>query len=321
MTQYYEGIGAYKKGDLATALNYLQQSLANDPASDEKNNAIIRTDLAFIKGRIADAQREQEQHEKDKVTANHMQQSIQTLAQSLNAAPSSGGLDFSDGKSSTPGTAGNHGNNSGLDFITPSTKKKTKSAVDLSLRDAVADTPSDQDTANGSAGYRVAKPKMTARSAPVPGSNTKAGDQLLGAAATAGADGDLSANYDVGGAKSAGSLTEPATFSIDPTTFSAKVQHDKRMVDALKQLDALNTRRTQLTTELDRLTIARNAERDPQKSQELTKRLNQKNDDFQANLVSITKAEETVKKTKRTIETEVEKAPNPPGATAAAEKN
>lgn len=308
LTQEHEASDAYKKGDLVAALSYLQQSLANDPASDEKNNPIIRSDLAFIQGKIAYAQREEEQRRQDKITANNMQQSIQNLAQSLNTVHSSSGLDFKDGKSDTPAPAGYGANNGGLDFMT----------APPGLRDAVADTPSDKDTENGSAGYRVAKPKLKGRPSVGSEGDFKAGDQLLGAAATAGAHDDLTTNYDRGGGKTAGSFTKPSTFSADPRTFSPKVQHDKRMVDALKQLDALNAKRTQLSTELERLTVARGAERVPAKSQELTKQLNQKNDDFQVNLVSITKAEETVKKTKRTIETEVQKAPPPVASTAAA---
>ena len=53
-------------------------------------------------------------------------------------------------------------------------------------------------------------PNLTSRPAPGVGSDTKAGDQLLSAAATAKNHGDLTANFDVGGAPIAGSLNVPS---------------------------------------------------------------------------------------------------------------
>lgn len=61
-------------------------------------------------------------------------------------------------------------------------------------------------------------PSLTASPAPTPatGTDTKAGDQLLSAAATAKANGDLKINYDKGGAQSAGSLVIPSPKSQTP---------------------------------------------------------------------------------------------------------
>jgi tetratricopeptide (TPR) repeat protein len=94
ITEDHEAGDAYKKGDYGTALNFLQQAVANDPASDTKNSVIIHEDLDLIQGRIAEAQREQEQSQRDKASAATMQQSIQKLAHSLSVAPSSSELDF-----------------------------------------------------------------------------------------------------------------------------------------------------------------------------------------------------------------------------------
>lgn len=93
ITLAHEGEDAFKRGDSAKALKYFEKAVANDPASDASNQH-IRDDLAYAQGKIADDQRQQEQRQQDKITANNIQQSIQTLAQSFRAAPLSGGLDF-----------------------------------------------------------------------------------------------------------------------------------------------------------------------------------------------------------------------------------
>ena len=292
-TQNHEGVDAYKAGNFAAALNYFQQAIAILPVGDP-GTQVIRDDVAAAQSKIDQAQHEKEQRQKDKIAANNMQQSIQNLAQTLNAAPSSGGLDFNDGKGGTTENAGSV--SKGLDFVDSS----------VHLKDSVNDPSLDHKTSRGLFGTKVANPGSTdltpAGPVGVPGSDTKAGDQLLGAAASS----DLTTNYDRGGAKTAGALKMPTKPSIDPATFSPKVRNDPRMMTALKQLEALKAKRAQLGTELERLTVARIVEKDPQKSQELTRQLNQKHDDVQATLLSITKAETTVVKAKRTIETEVE---------------
>jgi tetratricopeptide (TPR) repeat protein len=132
LTQGQEGEDAYRRGDYATALNYFQQALANDPIDDQAKR-ILNDDLAVAKGKIANVQR-------DKVAAANIQQTVQNLAQSLTAAPSPntkpspGGLDFSDG-----GPTSNSDNSGGLSFT----------ASDPSLKDSVADK-SGQPSAGGS---------------------------------------------------------------------------------------------------------------------------------------------------------------------------
>jgi hypothetical protein len=128
LTEWHEARDAYKKDDLATALKYLQLALVNDPPSDKKNNEVIRSDIALVEGKIDAAQREHQRIEQNKKTAGDMHQSIQTLAQSLTAAPSSGGLDFKDSKAA--GTA-ETGDTQGLDF---------KDSNAATLRDAVSDS-------------------------------------------------------------------------------------------------------------------------------------------------------------------------------------
>jgi len=114
--QGHEGQDAYNNGDYTAALNFLQQALANDPPGDASNQS-MRDSLAAAQNRIADAQREQEQRAKDKITAGAMQQDIQTLAKTLTAAPSTGGLDFGDGSA-----GGNSDKSGGLAFMDTDTK-------------------------------------------------------------------------------------------------------------------------------------------------------------------------------------------------------
>jgi len=68
---------------------------------------------------------------------------------------------------------------------------KAKPASDALLKDAVKDTSSDQNTAPGSFGSKVAKPNLTPTSVPAEGTDINARDQLSGAAATARANDDV----------------------------------------------------------------------------------------------------------------------------------
>ena len=102
-----EGEDSYRSGDYPAALNYIQQALANDPAGDDPNRRTLNDDLATVQSKIA-------QRDKDKLAASEMQQSIQNFAHSISAAPSSGGLDFNDGKSDN-----NSHKSSGLTFMDP----------------------------------------------------------------------------------------------------------------------------------------------------------------------------------------------------------
>ncbi len=109
------GVQAYNKGDWATAVSLFQQALHNYP-----NDPVYRKNLANAQANLANQQAREraerdamERQRQNQVAANNMQQSIQNFAQTLNAAPVTGGLDF-DG--STAGRAPSGGNSSSLDF-------------------------------------------------------------------------------------------------------------------------------------------------------------------------------------------------------------
>jgi tetratricopeptide (TPR) repeat protein len=110
------GVAFQKQGEHAKAVAAYQE--AADKAPDDE---IIRVNLVnaklWLEHQLAEEKAEREAAEaklKDKAAANKMQQSIQDFAKTLNAAPSSGGLDF-DGAGSTK--ASNDGSKSdGLDF-------------------------------------------------------------------------------------------------------------------------------------------------------------------------------------------------------------
>jgi tetratricopeptide (TPR) repeat protein len=121
------GIDAFNNGDYTTALADFQQTLANAEASggvSEKAKETIRGSIKAAQEKIVEQQemqqqqqQQEEERQQDKVAANNMQQSIHSLVQTLNPAPPSSGLDFSNGSSGTPATAGNSGNGGGLDFM------------------------------------------------------------------------------------------------------------------------------------------------------------------------------------------------------------
>jgi tetratricopeptide (TPR) repeat protein len=99
---------AYKRGDVEQANREfeLAKQYLPDNAANDANLATTRNELAARQqARLAEQQ--------DKAAASNMQKAIQGFAQTLNAAPSSGGLDF-DGV--TSGNAPGGGNGGGLDF-------------------------------------------------------------------------------------------------------------------------------------------------------------------------------------------------------------
>lgn len=126
-----KGVQAYKKGDWATAISLFQQALQNDP-----NDPTYRQNLANAQANMANQQaREKAEREamdrqrQNKVAADNMQQSIQNFAQTLNAAPVSGGLDFDGRTAGTAPSGGNGGNSGGLDFTAAiAMPSQTKSA-------------------------------------------------------------------------------------------------------------------------------------------------------------------------------------------------
>lgn len=126
-----QGVQAYNKGDWATAISLFQQALQNSP-----DDPVIRKNLANAQANMAN-QQEREKAEREamdrqrqnKVAADNMQQSIQNFAQTLNAAPVSGGLDFDGRTAGTVPSGGNGGNSGGLDFTAAiAMSSQTKSA-------------------------------------------------------------------------------------------------------------------------------------------------------------------------------------------------
>jgi hypothetical protein len=115
-----------------------------------------------------------------------------------------------------------------------------------SLKDAVNDSPSDQQGAPGPMGTKIAKPHLKTAPVAVQGSDTKAGDQLLSAAA---ANGNLTPNYDAGGAKSAGSLKIPRVLGQTPgavdleSHIPAAAKSDKEIQQSMAYYEKLDGRK------------------------------------------------------------------------------
>ena len=109
------GVQAYKRGDWAAAIAYFKKSLQNNPNDPTYRQNLINaeTNMANQQAREKAEREERERLRQNKVVADNMQQSIQNFAQTLNASPMSGGLDF-DGRAS--GTAPDTGTSGGLDF-------------------------------------------------------------------------------------------------------------------------------------------------------------------------------------------------------------
>lgn len=136
-----QGIEAHKKGDWATAASYFEQALKNSPDDPviKQNVANARVWLANYEAKEKAERDAAEAKRRDKAAADNMQQSIQNFAKTLNAAPSSGGLDFDGGSSANPA---NGGKSDGLDFTSGDTKvvdaRKVPSGLPKSLDDAIA---------------------------------------------------------------------------------------------------------------------------------------------------------------------------------------
>jgi len=160
----------------------------------------------------------------------------------------------------------------------------------------------------GAFGEITIKPDLKPADRVTPGQDKKADSQLLSAAAAAKGNSDLTINYDVGGAKSGGSLVFGN--ASDPATFSAKVKNDPRMIAAMKQLNDLKADRFKLETEVKQLTDLRNSKTDINEFAELDKKLKQKEKDYNDKLKTVSDATTVVEKLHRTIDDEVET--NPP---------
>ncbi|MDP1953637.1 MAG: tetratricopeptide repeat protein [Polaromonas sp.] len=109
------GVQAYKNGDWATAIELFQQALRNDPGDPTYTQNLVnaQNNLANQQARERVEREALDRQRANQIAANNMQQSIQNFAQTLNAAPVSGGLDF-DGR--ILGSAPGGGTSGGLDF-------------------------------------------------------------------------------------------------------------------------------------------------------------------------------------------------------------
>lgn len=137
-----QGIEASKKGEWATAASYFEQALKSSPDDPviKQNVANARAWLANVEAKEKAEREAAEAKRRDKAAADNMQQSIQNFAKTLNAAPSSGGLDFDGGSSTNPANGGSKSD--GLDFTSGDTKvvdaRKVPSGLPKSLDDAIA---------------------------------------------------------------------------------------------------------------------------------------------------------------------------------------
>ena len=288
LTQDHEARDAYAKGDYATALRFFQQALANDPASDAENREGIRRNLAFVQENI-------EQRQKATTAAANMQQAIQSFAHTLVAAPSPDGLDFASGNASAPAAAAPHGDNSGLDFMSFAGANASPAS---GLKDAVADGP----TTQGLFGTKVAKPNLiVAPSSSTVGTDVKAGDQLLSAAAAGKVD--LTKHFDGGTAKGVGSFVYPSALGL--SAFSEKARKDPEVISMVKELEALDAKRSRLEKEREELTQQRGATHDPVVMKQLNDQLTQKAKDYQDNLGAIFEKTQAVEKQKRKVDATV----------------
>ena len=116
------GGDAHKRGDLEEAKRQYELAKQYLP-----NNAVNDKNLAITRNELAARQQAKIAEQQDKAAANNMQKAIQGFALTLNATPSSGGLDFDGRTGGSPG--GPSGNGGGLDFASAvATGNRTASA-------------------------------------------------------------------------------------------------------------------------------------------------------------------------------------------------
>lgn len=96
-TQQLEGLAAFKRGDYDAALEFYRESMVNEPPTDKYYQTML-ANSNDIRRRIDAIRTKQEQRQQDEQTSQHIDQSIQSFSQSLNATPPPNELDFSDGK-------------------------------------------------------------------------------------------------------------------------------------------------------------------------------------------------------------------------------
>jgi tetratricopeptide (TPR) repeat protein len=283
---------AYKKGDYAAALDYYQQALAFLPHDKSLLNSV-----ASIHGMMAAQQGDAAWNRKDFAAAlTFYQQAFAYYPDNAwrdNIANARRALDNQEATAKIRGVVNSF----------PKPAAQTSAAGNLSFDDFGSSAPGG--TKKGLFGANVSDTKIVARPTGTVGTDTKAGDQLLSAAKTAEHNGDLTANYDKGTAKEAGSLVFPKA-GVDLSTFSEKAKKDPQLISMLKELDLLQARRTQLERERDELVKQRNGASGGAMMEQATAQLNKKEKEYQDNVALISQKTQDVEKRHREIDTEVE---------------
>lgn len=288
------GLMAYKKGDYATALDYYQQALAFLP-----HDRYLLNSVAEIHGMIAAKQGEAAWNRKDIAAAlAFYQQAYAYYPDNTwrdNIAIARKALDDKDATTKIQGIVDNF----------PKPAAQTSKAGDLSFDDFGGSAPAD--TKKGLFGTNVSNPKLEGRATgpATPGTDTKPGDQLLSAAKTAEHAGDLTANYDKGTAVASGSIVFPKG-GVDLSTYSERARKDPQVVSMLKELDSLQARRNELERERDELVKQRNVAVDKVAMDKATAELDKKETEYQDNVALISQKSKDLEKRHREIDTEVE---------------
>lgn len=194
--------------------------------------------------------------------------------------------------------------------------KSTKPAGGLGLDDFVVE--------GGPFGTPVVRAPVTSAlpSRNVPGTETRAGNQLLSGNALAGAGQDLTTLYDIGGAPGAGSLPAITTSGRPEmgvlAAYSEKVRKDPGMIGLARELTVMQAKRSTLEQERNQLVRLRNLTVDKAKTQELSVLVQEKEAAYQASLqevfVQTEKLEERHREIDSTIGADPAPAPAAPGA-------
>lgn len=159
-----QGVAAYNRGDWATAIALFKQSLQNFPNDPTYRQNLVNaeTNLANQQAKEKAEREEKEKQRQNKAAADNMQQSIRNFAQTLNASPISGGLDF-DGR--TAGTAPD-ANSGGLDFTSavaaPGKSAASGDPMVVDARNVPSGLPKDVESAIAGA-YQNAPPGVSDR--------------------------------------------------------------------------------------------------------------------------------------------------------------
>lgn len=153
----------------------------------------------------------------------------------------------------------------------------------------------------GAFGTNDAHPTLTPIGPATPGTITKPGDQLKSAAASAATGGDLTNNFDIGGAKYAGSLEV-----IRPNGFSERARNDPRMIGSLQELSTLQEQRSALQVERDALVKERNLAADAGAMEQATQKLALMEAEYQQSVQAVSTKAEEIEKLHRTIDSETE---------------